>query len=61
MCGARAAVEAIGAGVEFILTVDREVGALGQILAQQGVGVLAGATLPGGEVRRNRLSRRSLR
>jgi hypothetical protein len=30
-----------------ILTVDREVSALGQMLAQQAVRVLAGAKLPG--------------
>ena len=47
MCGTRPAVETIGDGVEVILTVDREVSALGQILAQQAVGVLAGTTLPG--------------
>ena len=34
MCGTRPAVETIGDGVEVILTVDREVSALGQILAQ---------------------------
>jgi hypothetical protein len=47
MRGTRPAVEAIGDSVEVILTVDREVSALGQILAQQTVGVLACATLPG--------------
>src|SRR5271154_1058496 len=47
MCGTRPAVETIGHGVEVILTVDREVSALGQILAQQAVGVLAGTALPG--------------
>jgi hypothetical protein len=33
MCSTRAAIEAIGDGVEVILTVHREVSALGQILA----------------------------
>lgn len=46
MCGTRPAVEAVGDGVEVILTVDRKVRALGWILAQQTVGVPAGATLP---------------
>jgi hypothetical protein len=32
MCGTWPAVEAIGDGIEVILTVDREVSALGQIL-----------------------------
>jgi len=47
MCGTRPAVETVGDGVEVILTIDREVRALWQILAQQAVGVLAGTTLPG--------------
>ena len=46
MGSARSVVEAVGDGIELVLTVDREVGALGQVLAQQPVGVLAGAALP---------------
>jgi hypothetical protein len=42
MGSARSAVEAVGDGIEFVLTVDREVSALRQILPQQPVGVLAG-------------------
>lgn len=44
---ARSAVEAVGDGIQVRLGVHRQVSALGQILAQQSVGVLAGATLPG--------------
>ena len=40
-------VQAVGDGVEFGLGMSRQVGALGQVLAQQPVGVLAGAALPG--------------
>ena len=40
-------VQTVGNGIEFVLTVDREVGAFGQILAKQFVGVLAGPALPG--------------
>src|SRR5471032_1771941 len=40
-------VQTVGNGIEFVLTVDREVGAFGQILAKQSVGVLAGSALPG--------------
>src|SRR5258707_9953563 len=47
MGGTRSAVEAVGDGIEFVLTVDREVRALWQILTQQPVGVLTGAALPG--------------
>src|ERR1700677_5086487 len=47
MCGTRPAIEAIGDAIKVILAVDREVSTLRQILAQQAVGVLAGATLPG--------------
>ena len=43
---ARSAVEAVGDGIEFVLAVQRQVGALGQVLAQQPIGVLAGAALP---------------
>ncbi|MBB5465362.1 hypothetical protein HDG32_001466 [Paraburkholderia sp. CI2] len=47
----RPAVQAVGDGVEFILTVDRKVGAFWQILSQQPVGVFAGAA-PAGVSRR---------
>jgi len=40
-------VHQIGDGVQRLLVVDRQVGALGQHLAQQPVGVLAGPALPG--------------
>ena len=40
-------VQTVGNGIEFVLTVDREVGVFGQILAKQSVGVLAGSALPG--------------
>src|SRR5260370_26184342 len=42
----RSAVEAVGDRIEFVLAVDREVGAFGQVLTQQSVGILAGAALP---------------
>ena len=45
--GARAVVEQVGDRIELLLAVDREVRALGQELADQPVGVLAGAALPG--------------
>jgi hypothetical protein len=45
--GARAAVQAVGNRIEFVLTVDQEVGAFGQITAHQLVGVFAGIALPG--------------
>jgi hypothetical protein len=44
--GARAVVHAVGNRVEFVLAEHAQVGALGQVLAQQSVGVLAGAALP---------------
>src|SRR5258708_16096181 len=47
MGGTRSAVEAVGDGIEFVLTVDREVSALWQVLTQQPVSVLTGAALPG--------------
>src|SRR5258706_5398150 len=47
MCSTRSAVEAVGDGIEFVLTVDREVSALWQVLTQQPVSVLTGAALPG--------------
>ena len=40
-------VEAVGDAVEVSLGMHREIAALGQVLAQQAVRVLAGATLPG--------------
>lgn len=40
-------VQAVGNGVELVLGEHAQIGALGQVLAQQSVGVLAGATLPG--------------
>ncbi len=45
--GARSVVQAVGDAIELFLAVDAQVGALGQVLAQQAVGVLAGAALPG--------------
>ena len=47
MRGAGSIVQAVGDGVEFLLGVHRQIGALGQVLPQQPVGVLAGAALPG--------------
>jgi hypothetical protein len=41
--GAGPVVHLVGNGVEVVLAVHREVGALGQVLAQQPVGVLTGA------------------
>lgn len=40
-------VQAVGDGVQIGLTVHGKIGALGEVLAQQAVGVLAGAALPG--------------
>ena len=40
-------IEAVSNGIELFLAIDRQVRALGQILTQQAVGVLAGAALPG--------------
>ena len=42
----RARIQAMGNGVQFALRVARQVGPLGQILAQQAIGVLVGAALP---------------
>jgi len=39
-------VQAVGDGVQLALRVPRQVGALGQVLAQQPIGVFVGATLP---------------
>ena len=44
---AGAAVEAVGGGLKHVGAVDGEVGALGEVLAEQSVGVLVGASLPG--------------
>lgn len=44
--GTRMGIHALGNGVELRLQVDRQIGALGQVLAQQAIGVLAGAALP---------------
>ena len=44
--GARPTVQTVSNGVKFVLTVDRKVGAFGQILAQQSVGVFTSAALP---------------
>lgn len=43
----RPAIQAVGDGVEFVLSVDRKVCAFWQILAQQPVGVFASAALLG--------------
>src|SRR5262249_18591914 len=45
---AGAGVELVGDGVEFCLGVGGQVGAFGQVVADQAVGVLVGAALPGG-------------
>ena len=45
--GAWPSVEAVGSGIEIVLGEGAQVGALGQVLAQQAVGVLAGAALRG--------------
>ncbi len=47
MRGAGSIVQAVGDGVQFSLGVHGQIGALGQVLPQQPVGVLAGAALPG--------------
>ena len=44
--GARAVVEQVGNRIELFLAVDRKVRALGQVLADQPVGVLTRASLP---------------
>ena len=43
----RAGVQAMGDAVQLALGITRQVGALGQILAQQPLRVLVGTTLPG--------------
>jgi len=47
MRGAGSIVQTVGNVVEFGLRVNGQIGALGQVLAQQPIGVLAGAALPG--------------
>jgi hypothetical protein len=47
MRGAGSIVQAVGDGVEFSPGVDGQIGALGQVLPQQPIGVFAGAALPG--------------
>ena len=42
----RARIQAMGDGVQLALGIARQVRALGQVLAQQAIGVLVGATLP---------------
>ena len=42
----RARIETMGNGIQLALRVARQVGALGQVLAQQPIGVLVGAPLP---------------
>ncbi len=46
---ARAVVEQVGNGIEQVLAVNRQVGALERVLANQQVGVLAGSPLSGSE------------
>ena len=45
-CLAGAGVELAGDGVELVLGVSGQVGALGLVVADQAAGVLAGAALP---------------
>jgi redox-sensitive bicupin YhaK (pirin superfamily) len=40
MCSARSAVEAVGDSIKFVLAVDRQIGALGQVLTPQDVPVI---------------------
>lgn len=42
---ARARVESVSDGLQVFIAVDGEIGALGQVLAQQAVGVLVAAAL----------------
>ena len=44
--GAWPGVQAVGNSIELFLTIDAQVRSLGQVLAQQAVGVLSGAALP---------------
>ena len=43
----RSVVQTVGDGVELVLAEEAQIGPLGKVLAQQPVGVLAGAALPG--------------
>lgn len=45
--GAWSVIQQVGDGVQVFLAVERHVGAFGQELSQQSVGVLAGTALPG--------------
>ena len=47
VCRTRPGVQAVGDTVKFVLAEDADVGALGQVLSDEPVGVLAGAALPG--------------
>ena len=47
VCFAGPVVEFLGDRVEVVLGVCAQVGALGEVLAQEPVGVLVGAALPG--------------
>ena len=49
-----ARVQAMGDDIQLALRVARQVGALGQVLAQQPIGVLIGATLATGCTDRQR-------
>jgi len=40
-------VHLVGNGIELFLGVDGQIGSFGEVLPQQSVGVLAGASLPG--------------
>ena len=52
----RARVQPVGDGIQLTLRVARQVRALGQVLAQQAMGVLVGAALPGACTERQRRS-----
>jgi hypothetical protein len=47
MGGAGSGIQAIGNAIELVLGVDRQIGTLGQVLAQQHVGAFARAALSG--------------
>lgn len=47
MGGAGSSVELVGDGIELGLAVAGQIGAFGEVLPQQAIGVLAGAALPG--------------
>ena len=42
-----AGVEFLGNGIQFTLGVARQICSLGEVLAQQAIGILIGSTLPG--------------